>query len=470
MKSRAVLVAVAGAVIAAAAPARADRKIVIESYVGDRPDNAGRLLAPVFEVMREREFELGYDGIGRGYEARVSRASRAPEGLPGNYRTSIDAGHGAWSEGNFQDAINLLTPVIQAAHANVAAIAQDTGLRTKTRGALLDLALAHHRDGNPDAKTAMAELIRSYPDVPVTRRDGPEALALYTETRTQLRANGLGSIKVEVADGGTQVFVNEQFHRRGDVTIPDLAPGLYRVYGTLGQREGRAYQVEVTANTTATVRIDVELDAAIHLDSDWVGLAYASAEDRDRLEGEHAVALARQFGASGVVVIGVRTRNDDDYLVGALVSMETTREISSGALDLKPTPGTERLAALGRYLAGDARARSSLDSLPPIRVGPRTKSRWGVIKYLTGVVGLGAAATGGTLLYLDGRCKSGSDVVNCPDLYNTDVPGWALLGGGAVVLGLAVYMFVTDTVVVPEQAVTVVPTDGGAMATALWRF
>lgn len=468
--SRHVVVLVLVASLAPAGLARADRKIAIEVYSGPRPADAGRLMAPVLEELAVRGFDVGYDGIGRRFEGEVSMASRTKDGLPGDFATQIDNAHKAWTQGQFEEAQSILTPLIDAAHGNAAAIANDSKLVPLIQSALVDLALAQARLGDPGGATAaMAELVRSFPGFTVTKaKFGPEAAKLFDDTRQELAKQGTGNLIVTAAADGTQFFVNEQYKRTGSAYRDSLLPGKYRIYASLGALEGRTYVVEVKPGEDTHVDIDVQLDAVMHIDAAWTGLALDSPEARAQ-QYHYAVKMARLAGASAVALIGIVDNGDRMVMVGETVSMESERMRSQGVLSLDPVPNTDRRKALARYLTGDESAKGSLDDPNALATVRRTAGhrRWGAWKYVVSVIGLAGVGVGGYLLAIDGSCAEGSDP--CKRDYDTSQSGWAVAGGGAAFLTLGIIMFATDKVG-PERAVTLVPTRGGAMAGYSWKW
>src|SRR5436853_3990588 len=129
MMGRGLVVVVVG--VLGARAAAADNGVVIESYTGARPDNAGRLLGPVLEQLTTRGFTAGYDGIGRKFEGEVSRSARTAAGMPGDFADSVDSGHKAWIAGRYDEAVSILSPLIETAHGNAAAVSQDSKLRNE---------------------------------------------------------------------------------------------------------------------------------------------------------------------------------------------------------------------------------------------------------------------------------------------------------------------------------------------------
>jgi hypothetical protein len=185
-----------------------------------------------------------------------------------------------------------------------------------------------------------------------------------------------------------------------------------------------------------------------------------------------------------VVVVGV----DGGQLYGSVYLFNGKRtKHASIALDASATP--EKIAQLAGFLAGEKVTTTGInidvDTAPapapgggethptPITgpVGPgephdeTPRHRWIGWPILTGVVALGAGGYGGYLLSKDGKCRDGSNDPNCKDLYNNKPPGFGLLAGAAVFAGITVYLIVTMPHDKPAKTVSLVPADGGAMAT-----
>jgi hypothetical protein len=455
-------IAAAAVVLGAAGPVAAD-SVAIEAYTGKRPDNAGQLLGPVFEELTAQGFRVGYDGVGRLFEGKVSRSARTAAGMPGDFADEVERGHKAWINGKFEEAIQILGPAIETAHGNAAVVSQDRKLRAEVQRALVDLALAHQRNGDPDeALNVMSELLRSFPELAITKAShGPDAFALFDAARKALANRG--TLVVEVVDSGTSVFVDEQYATAGTLRRADMYPGLYRIYAAKGALEGRTYNVEIKPGEESRITIDIGFDAALHVDPTWTGLAFASAKDRDELEGTYAAAFAKLTGATAIAVVGIDNVRGHQAIVGSLVPLDGGPELRRASVPLEASSDKRR--ALARFLAGDDSAKASVDvddpSATPADRRARATSRWGILKYLATGVGLAAAGTGAYLLTLDGDCQTDADP--CPKVYNTALPGWSLVGGGVALVGLGIYMFATDTKKV--EHVAVVPTaDGGVMA------
>ena len=52
------------------------QSIAIEAHAGDRPDDADRLLAPVYDALGGHGYRVGVEGVGKPLEETVSRPGR----------------------------------------------------------------------------------------------------------------------------------------------------------------------------------------------------------------------------------------------------------------------------------------------------------------------------------------------------------------------------------------------------------
>lgn len=471
------LAAFTALLLPAAASADDGFGVVVESYTGTRPDTAGTVLLPVLRELAARDFLAGADAVGRRFEAQVSRPAISAQGLPADFAEQIERGHRAWISGTFDQAVSILGPLVDAAHANSGAFAKNPGIRERLQKAMIALALSQQRRGDPSAaRETFAELLRSFPDAQVTKGTyGPDAAQVFEQTKKELAAAPKGRLLVKLANESAEVFINERLERKG-TTVKELTAGEYRVIVQLGDRQSRAHVVTIKAKEEATLTVDLAFDEAVNSSPAWTGFQFASAADREKSEAAYASALTKSVGGSGVVVVGFDQVRGRPAIVGSLVSLVNGREIRRASLALEPAPAEERLRALARFLAGevatpdiDVQLAGEAAVVSPLG-GRRideptpTSGRWGGWMVMTGVLAVGGIATGSVLLALDGTCPGGSTDPNCPNLYSTAGPGWAALGAGAVFAGVTVYLFVTRSPSKPSSSAFVVPSRDGAMA------
>ncbi len=482
---RSLLVAVAALFVPVTAAAEDDLGIVLESYTGTRPAEASTVLRPMLRELAKRGFVAGADAVGQRIEARVSRPAVSAQGLPADFAEKIELGHRAWIAGTFDQAVSILGPLVDAAHANSGAFAKNPGVRERLQKAMIALALAHQRRGDTTtARETLAELLRSFPDAQVTKGTyGPDAATLFEQTKKEHAAAPRGRLLVKLANESSEVFINERLERKG-TTVKELAPGEYRVIVQLGDRQSRTHVVTIKAKDEITLTVDLALDAVVHSSPDWSGFEFPTAEERETSEAPYAAKLAKAVGGAGVVVVGFDEVRGRPAIVGSLVSLVNGREIRRASLALEPTPSEDRLRSLAKFLAGEV-ATADIDvqlagepgTIAPLTGTGRTdgaaatpSGRWGGWMAITGIMAIGGLGAGAVLLAYDGRCKDGSSDPNCPDVYNNTGPGWATLGAGAVMAGITIYLFVTRNPARPATSAYVVPTGDGAVAGFATQF
>ena len=457
------------ALLAFSAPARAGG-IVLESYTGERPADAARLLAPVLEELSRRDFAAG-DTVARTYETQVSRVALVPGGIPSDFAAQIDRGFKAWVGGRFDEAVKVLVPLIENAHANTGAFARDPSLRDPLLKGLIALALAYQRIGDPAAmRAAFAEILRSFPDAVISRATyGPDAQQAFDQVRRDVQAGGKGLLQVNVAGDNGVVFIDEAYRAVGSTTA-ELAPGEYRVVVMLNKQPSRNHRVTVRAGVESVIEIDVKLDQAIRTDR-YTGLAFADQADREAHEASYAQQFARAIGASAVAVVGIDVVRGRTAVVGSLVSLQTGREIRRASLPVEPDPSRDKLRALARFLAGDdpepgldvqfsrgsdgavATAAEPTTGEEPARTGgaePTDRGergdgrRWGGWRFVTAGLGVAGLGAGIVQIALDGRCTETPPAgQQCADYYDTALGGYLSLGGGVVFSALSIYLFAT---------------------------
>lgn len=482
-KSFVVLVAIAGVSLPVTVASAGDG-IVLEAYTGLRPDDASRLLSPVLDELATKGFVAGSEVVGRKFESRVSRPAMIGTGLGEDFGDQVEKGHKAWIGGQFEQAVKILAPLVDNAHANPGSFAQNQALREKLLKALVALALSQQRMGDPSAtRQTFGEILRSFPDTVLSRASyGPEAFTLFEDVRKESTTGGRGRLAIKVSNDSAAVFINERFLNVGSSTKGDLLPGEYRVFAQLGKQPSRSHRVIVKANEEAAVTIDAGFDAAVHGSPKWTGFLFREQAEREKLESTYAAAFANSIDARAVVVVGIDTVRGRPSVVGSLVNLMNGREIRRASLGLDPDPSADRLRALARFLAGenavpgiDIQIAGDAASAPVgngegVQVSDLGESHddgmWGGWKYVSGGLAVGGLAVGGYLLATDGDCADDA----CNDLKNNTASGWGVLAGGVVMTGITVYLVVRGGRKAPKRSAYVVPTGDGAFAAFATSF
>jgi hypothetical protein len=447
--------------------------IVLESYTGERPADAPRLLAPILEELSRRDYAAG-DTVARSFEAQASRAATTATGLPSDFAAQVDRGFQAWVGGRFDEAIKRLVPLVETAQANTGAFAQTPVQREPLLKALIALALAYQRIGDLSAmKSTFGEILRSFPDAQISRATyGPDAAQAFEQTRREIQAAGRGKLAIK-CDEGAVVFIDEMYRAVGSTTV-ELAPGEYRVVVMVNKQPSRNHRVTVHANAEASIEIDAKLDQAIRT-SGYTGLGFANEADRDANEPAYAQRFAKTVGASAVAVVGIDSVRGRSAVVGSLVSLQTGREIRRASIPVEPDPSRDKLRSLARFLAGDDPApglevqfSGAATEVPIIggRVPDEGKARWGGWRFLTAGAAVAGLATGIVLVALDGKCpETPPPGQQCRDFYATAPYGYATLGAGVGFAALSIYLFATH-----KSAPVFTATPGGATVGFATRF
>jgi len=477
--------------------------IVLETFVGQRPDEVTRLLAPFHEELAKRDFATG-DAAGRKYEAAISRPALTKEGLPADFEAAVERGHKAWVAGRFDEAMSILGPLVDGAHANPGAFAQNQPLREKLLKALVALALSQQRKGDVgSAKSTLGEVLRSFPDTQLSRAQyGPDAFQLYEQVRRTNAEKGRGSITVKAPSDNAVVFINERYENMGTLTKGDLVPGEYRVFVQVAKQPSRAHRVTVRAKEDATVAINMPFDVALRTGPGWTGFVFANLSEREKNEFKYALAFAREISAKALIIVGVTGSGSNRALTGALIDLASGKEIRRASVALDPAPTADRVRTLAKFLGGDEPTEGIKVQVREDPPAPRTSEQHGQptetpeeptpaaspktwMKW-TGIAAIGVGLIGGGLAIkfaLDSksygdeireRCMtacSGAEVMALQDKQstanrNTIISG--IVGGVAVVSGVTFLLLWRHSARSAPMAIA--PTRNGAMAVFTFSF
>lgn len=449
--------------LAFSAPAQAE--LVYEVYVGNRPADADRYMAPVREAMRE----LGIAGP-REIAARFSAAPRPsivdPKVAAAHIVDQIELGYRSVLQGrDFKAASQTLANALELAHDNPALFLGDANLRTEITRALVALGVSLNRTGEPArAKEAFTELSRMLGGQAL-RGYGKEAERLYDVVNGPLAKGPRGRLTVEVNVPDARIFVDDDGETRGNTFSGDMIPGKHRLLIAVKDRS-LAYDVMVDANKETSLDLDWTVEQSLVISDSWVGfrvqspldrsrgLVYAKVLSRRSSRETTAIALGVEKVCGRLAVTGVR------YGLGPKLQ-QVSAKVLLGQRD------EARLRALARFLVRDEKS-------PEVISGDQSVPCAGVAKappeeeesatavaaplnervihdpggpmwpsYVMGVLGLAAVGTGAYLVYLDGKGTCPGDPADCQSNYHTAKAGWATGAAGAAVVGLAVIWYVT---------------------------
>jgi hypothetical protein len=439
--------------IAEAAPfERAPRPtIVLESYVGRRPDDADAILAPLLDELDARGFAAHPASV----VARIGGLAPRPGALdPDRTAAEVtqpaDPGFVAYTRGRFAEAEALLSQALDQIHRNPALLVLDTDNLNTTFKVLVALALSQAKRGETGQSIAtMVELIRTFRSQPITRADyGPDAEQLYRAVVRQVQAMGRGQLAITVDSDQAVIFVDGQIRGLGKAALADLVPGIYRVFVQVPPSVGRQYEIEVTADELAELHVDWEADSTLVLTDRWVGLGFATEAEHARqalIAGRLARRWRRRIAVVGVASSGGgRRRRVTARLYDPAGAAVRGAAVGLDGPDADPADD-RKLRALAQYLA-DGTVEDGVERVP----GPEAaaalaspRSRW-----LPGLlVGTGAAAVlaGGVLYAID---QDGAQMSGMPGQMpgvdrNTAPAGLAIGAAGLAAVGIGLWMWRT---------------------------
>ncbi|MCC6998228.1 MAG: hypothetical protein IT370_26670 [Deltaproteobacteria bacterium] len=253
---------------------------------------------------------------------------------------AIESGYSSFLRGDFEVARQALSQAIADLLRKPATVARQQPLRDTLLRAYMGLALSHSRLGDSArAEAVMTEFLRSMPDREISRATyGPEPIELAKRIRAAWASRPRGALRVQTDDPTAVIFLDERYVGVGDVTLPDLWPGSYRVYVQRGKTEGRVHTVEVTPAKETGLEVQARLDAAVRIVGDAVALVFASTAARDAEAHDRARELAATLDAAQVITIGADLRDGGPVIVGAVVdplraTPERRASIAADALD-----------------------------------------------------------------------------------------------------------------------------------------
>jgi hypothetical protein len=478
---------VAVLVIGLATSAFAGAPIVLESYTGEKPAEAGQLLSPLLAELGHNTFLAGYEGVGRSFEERVSRPAMTEARLPGDFVKQIESGYSAWASGQFNEAVELLGKMIRAARENSGAFARSPELRDAMFKALIAHALSTAKIGDQSgAEQTLFEIVRSYPNTSLPKGIyGQQAVSDFDAARKKL-GNKLGTLTVNV-DIGAQVYVNERMVSSGKTITESLLPGDYRVFVMFASRLSRVHKVTIKANAPTILTIDSGFEAAIRTTATHTGFQFATKEDRVKNEAKYAQQFGEAIDAAAIVVAGIDQDKNRKVVIGVLVNRLNAAELKRAHLALEPDPSPDKLRALATFLVGTGTAAPEGIDVISATAGTQVsdgkggfiyrdvpgpgKPMWTGWKYVTGATAVVGLGLGAVFLYYDGQgtCPSGDST--CGDVYQLKPQGFISIGAGAALAGVTIYLFVRERGQTRKtSSAFVMPTRGGAVASYAFSF
>lgn len=331
--------------VTARTTAEAGKVLVLESYAGERPKNASSLLKAIYSDLQRRGASMEHADIIRRLDSRLSRSGAV---LDPHARTTaetlVDQGFNNYQRGHFRTAHQRLSRAIAMYQRRPATLARHRPALAAYSKALIYLAVTYPQAPRPNEEAAatMAEFIRSFPDEELSFVEhGDQPREIHRRVRADLEPNGRGSIRLDIDDQDVIGFLNGRFLGTGSRTIPNLYPGLHTIYVQKGSRGGRVHRVNVKPKAQSVLTIQWALDQTLRSTDDWVGFEFANEAERSQREAALGAATARELGAKGLIILGIRAVRDPRNMelrrvVGARISLDSGQVYASGALAIEP--------------------------------------------------------------------------------------------------------------------------------------
>lgn len=416
------------AIVSAARPT-----IVLESYVGQRPANAGAIMEPLLDELEARGFAARPASVLQWIGSRAPRPGALDKDQTAAEITQpADDGYEAYTRGRFADAEAVLRRALEQVHRNPALLALDTTNLNATFKILVGLALSQAKLGDTTGSVAtMVELIRTFPGQPITRADyGPDAEQLYRAVWRQVRTMGRGQLAITVESDQAVIFVDGQIRGMGKATLGDLIPGVYRVFVQVPATAGRQYALEVNANQRTSLHVDWDLDSSLWVTDPWIGFVFATEAERAKQAG-FAGKLARRWSDGELIaVVGMVRLQGKPGVAGDLYDLGGNVVRSAVVLldgpDGTGGAGEVKLRSLGRFLddgiAGDGVSEVQ-DAAPVVGRSRPAGTASQLVPELLVSAGTAALVAGGLLYAIDQDPGTMS-----PYLYRNTAPAGIAVG------------------------------------------
>lgn len=416
--------------------------IVLESYVGQRPVNAGVIMAPLLDELEAHGFAVRPESVIERLGGRAPRPGVLDKDKTAAEITQpAETGYAAYTRGRFAEAEAALAGALEQVHRNPALLVLNTNNLDATFRILVSLALTQAKLGDTSGSAAtMVELIRTFRNQPITRTDyGPDAEQFYRAVWKQVQTMGRGQLSITVDSEHAVIFVDGQIRGLNKVALINLIPGVYRVFIQVPPTAGRQYEIEVNAGQHADLHVDWELDSSLWLTDLWVGFVFATEAERARQAG-FAGRLVRSWGSDDfLAVVGMVQLERKPGVVGSLYDA-AGNVVRSAVITLDGTDEL-KLRSLAKFLAGDgADGGVSLahyvppsTSIPPPAVDAPSR----LVPQL--LVGMGAAAlvAGGVLYAIDE-----DPGMSTPYLYRNTAPAGVAVGAvGIAAMGMGLWLW-----------------------------
>lgn len=331
-------------------------RLLFESYVGNRPAEAARIAPLIRSVFERHGFTVDPLVLAMYFREHAYRPGLvSPKLAEMLKRTERRAEDDFWDE-KYLKVIDDLRNEILWMRQNPQVFAHEPKHRETALRVLVFYALACDHQARvlvdkPDEAAkfqrlrddTMAEVIRSYPSKIITTKDfGEEGAKLFRKIRDQINQAGRGGISVTASDPDAVIYINEIVQGTAKVNAGDFVPGIYRVLIVMPTGEGRQYEVEVTANQTARLDVDWDIDSLLVLDV-WAGFKYLSEKEHAREATLVHVLAQKHTNANMAATVTVTSTRGRLTVIGTSYNTRSGKIFHSGSVELTGTPANDTM-------------------------------------------------------------------------------------------------------------------------------
>jgi len=326
--------------------AHADR-LLFESYVGNRPAEAARIMPLIRSVFERHGFTVDPLVLAMYFRDHAYRPGLVAPRFAETLKRAALKAEDDFSEEKYPKMVADLSNQILAMRQNPQIFTREPKHREFALRVLVFYALACGRQARaladkPDEAArlerlrddTMAEVIRSFPSKIITSKDfGDEGEELFLRIRDQVNQVGRGRISVTTGDPDAIIYINEIVQGTAKVDAGDFVPGIYRVLIQMPTGEARQYEREVTANQTSRLVVDWGIDSLIILDG-WVGLLYLTEKEHAREATLVHVLAEAHTNASMAATVTVRQARGHLEVIGTSYDARSGKLLHSGSVEL----------------------------------------------------------------------------------------------------------------------------------------
>ncbi len=478
------------------AHAEEQRGLVIESHVGDRPRDADSLLSPLLDELKRSGFSGGSITGTRIHSKHSVSSEQLSQKQLDKVKRDVKDAHAAFIDFQFQGAVDAGTRALKMLMSRPATMARQQQIREHLYDVLIIMSMANSRLGKDEALAeSMGEFIRSFPDRDVSvKKYGPEGAELYRQINKRMSAQRKGELQIAAGDGSL-IFVNERYVGIGSLKL-NLYPGRYRIYTQNGVRKGRVHIAQVAEERKQTLVVDEVVDRSLRTAGGFVGLIFASEEERTKEERRVTMQLGAAVGAKTIVLVGFHKIKGRDSIVASSLSIENGESGLSARVLLPKNgvPSASQLRALAAFVSGSKPASKGIEVFTvngPVLGRGNSKSDGETVtgihaqrddgaesgsispawRWTSWGLGLAGVGVGGYLIAIDGdgTCSLQPGQMVCPESFETLVPGVGLLSAGAALGVLGFYLW-TKEESPGNTSLSLLPSQGGWKASLTTRF